>query len=420
MLNGAPPLAGGRFQTKDGTEGAPNPAEALELPTLEVIGTTLLPGLGTPARDVPANIQVHTQQELGTQRQSSLADYLEQNLTGVPNAVQATKDRMAIDQNSVGLGLQLTHQGQFAGKKNQLMIGAGVDFGRTGFIQDTQDAQFNANRGTDPIGPFLQQTSVATGNRYYGLFAAHTLTLDQRWTLSLSGRYNLARIRITDRSGKAPELNGEHSFARFNPALGLNFNPAPNLMVSAAYNEGMRAPTPIELTSADPTAPCKLPNNFLSDPALKKVVTKTIKVGARGKRGAAASWSVALYRTDLNDDIQFISSQGAGSNSGFFQNVGNTRRQGLELAGSGKWGRLALTAHRPLQLHRRHLSECFSDDQPGQFQRRCHRLDCCHAGQPDSRHPAPRPEAADRLCGRRALVDRRQHLARRRHLRAWR
>lgn len=567
-------------------QGAPNPAEALELPTVEVIGTTLLPGLGTPARDVPANIQVHTQQEFGTQRQGSLADYLEQNLTGVTvnaaqgnpfqpdvsfrgftaspllgvpqglsvfqdgvrinepfgdivnwdlipqaaiasmqlipgsnpafglntlggalaiytksgsnnpggslevsggsfgrraiqleqggkngnwdyfltgnllrergwaehnpsrlaqffgklgyqtgdtdldlsltmadntlegtqtlplsfsntrqaytypdrnanrlgmltlkgshfidqdwllggnlyyrayrsqslssnvnsnfgesdpatgllSAVQATNDRMAIDQDGFGLGLQLTHQGQFAGKKNQLMIGAGADFGRTGFIQDAQDAQFNASRGTDPIGPFLQQTNAETSNRYYGLFAADTLTLDQRWTLNLSGRYNLARIRITDRSGGAPELNGDHSFSRFNPAIGLNFNPAPNLTVYAAYNEGMRAPTPIELTCADPNAPCKLPNNFLSDPALKKVVSKTIEVGARGKYGAAASWSAALYRTGLDDDIQFISSQGAGSNSGFFQNVGSTRRQGLELAGSGKWGRLAITA----------------------------------------------------------------------------
>src|SRR4051794_29658804 len=32
-----------------------NPAEALEMPTVEIVGTTPLPGLGTPMRDVPAN-----------------------------------------------------------------------------------------------------------------------------------------------------------------------------------------------------------------------------------------------------------------------------------------------------------------------------------------------------------------------------
>lgn len=568
-------------------DAAANPAEALELPTIEVIGTTLLPGLGTPARDVPANIQVHTQQGLAMQRQSSLADYLEQNLTsvtinsaqgnpfqpdvsfrgftaspllGVPqglsvfqdgvrinepfgdivnwdlippsaiasiqlvpgsnpafglntlggalaiytksgsnnpggsieasggsfgrhtiefeqggkggqwdyfltgnllrergwaehnpsrlaqffgklgyqtedtdldlsltladntlegtqtlplsfpnirqaytypdrnanqlgmltlkgshfidddwllggnlyyrayrnrsfssnvnanfgendpvtglsNTVQATNDRMGIDQDSFGLGLQLTYQGQFAGKKNQLMIGASADFGRAGFIQDAQDAQFNPSRGTDPIGPFIQQVDAETSNRYYGLFASDTLTFDERWVLTLSGRYNLARIRIRDRSGDAPELNGEHAFVRFNPAIGLNFKPTSTLTTYAAYNEGTRAPTPIELTCADPDAPCKLPNNFLSDPVLKKVVSRTIEAGVRGTHGAAANWSVALYRTELTDDIQFISSQGAGTNSGFFQNVGTTRRQGLELAGSQKWGRVALSAH---------------------------------------------------------------------------
>ena len=71
-------------------------------------------------------------------------------------------------------------------------------------------------------------------------------------------------------------MNGSHRFARFNPALGLNFNPSPRLTAYAAYNEGMRAPTAIELTCADPEAPCKLPNSFLSDPPLKKVVARTL------------------------------------------------------------------------------------------------------------------------------------------------
>ena len=36
-----------------------------------------------------------------------------------------------------------------------------------------------------------------------------------------------------------------------------------------------------------PTAPCKLPNSFLADPPLKKVVAKTLEFGARGKTPTA-------------------------------------------------------------------------------------------------------------------------------------
>jgi iron complex outermembrane receptor protein len=72
------------------------------------------------------------------------------------------------------------------------------------------------------------------------------------------------------------------------------------------------------------------------------VVAKTIEVGARGKAGDT-SWSAAIYRTDLLDDIQFISS-GNASNAGFFQNVGTTRRMGLELTGATAWGPLAVVA----------------------------------------------------------------------------
>lgn len=107
----------------------------------------------------------------------------------------------------------------------------------------------------------------------------------------------------------------------------------------------MRTPTPIELTCANPAAPCKLPNNFLSDPPLQMVVARTLEFGLRGRPGRAFQWSAAVYRTELGDDIQFISSQGTGTNTGYFQNVGRTLRQGLELAGSRQWGATQLSAH---------------------------------------------------------------------------
>ena len=95
----------------------------------------------------------------------------------------------------------------------------------------------------------------------------------------------------------------------------------------------------MELTCADPGAPCKLPNEFLSDPALEAVLSRSGEVGTRGRTGAW-EWSAAAYRTDLENDIQFV--QSGTSTAGFFMNVGRTWREGFELGARTKHGSLTL------------------------------------------------------------------------------
>src|SRR4029079_12979871 len=145
-------------------------------------------------------------------------------------------------------------------------------------------------------------------------------------------------------TGEAPLLDGEHTFSRFNPAVGVNFNPNTNVTVYARYNEGVRAPTAVELTCADPDAPCKLPNDFLADPPLNEVISKTAEVGARGSVGQIWRWSAAVYRTQLDNDIAFISAGAGATNAGFFANVGTTRRQGLELALQARFSAFSFAA----------------------------------------------------------------------------
>ncbi len=262
--------------------------------------------------------------------------------TGVPQENEATNDRSSIDQKSWGLGLQLTLQGNLAGKKNQFIAGASGDFGDTGFMQASQAAQFAAGREAIGVGDFIPGTDVGTRNRYLGTFFVDTLSLDDDWTLTLAGRYNHARINVADRSGEDPGLDSVESFSRFNPAVGINFNPSPALTTYASYSEGMRAPSPIELTCADANAPCKLPNVFLSDPPLRKVISRTVETGARGRYGADMTWSAAAYRTDVDDDIQFVTTGQGAVSAGFFQNVGKTRRDGIELAATTRLADLTL------------------------------------------------------------------------------
>jgi iron complex outermembrane receptor protein len=252
--------------------------------------------------------------------------------SGETDDVQATNDTSLIDQDSYGAGVQLVLTGEPGGRKNQLTLGASADLGRARFSQDSQDAQFTDDRGTVGIDDFSLVTDADTRSRYYGVFVTDTLHLTPLWTLTLSGRYNRADIKIEDRTGSAPLLNGDHAYSRFNPAVGLNFNPTQRLTAYASYNEGVRAPTAVELTCADPDAPCKLPNDFLADPPLAQVVSKTAEVGARGLGGTLWHWSAAVFQTSLHEDIQFISSGAGATNAGFFANIGTTRRRGVELS----------------------------------------------------------------------------------------
>ena len=227
------------------------------------------------------------------------------------------------------------------------LVGSGVgsaDLGRTRFSQAEETADFTADRGTVGSGVTTLQTDVDTANGYYGLYFTDVYSFMERWNLTLSGRYNRANVTIRDNTGLEPALNGDNAFKRFNPAVGLNFNPNSTLTSYVSYSEGMRAPTPIELTCADPAAPCRLPNNFLADPPLEMVMSKTTEIGARGRWTENFGWSAAVYRTDLNNDIIFISSGGA-VNAGYFQNAGRTRRQGLELGVHGRLEKLSLTVN---------------------------------------------------------------------------
>jgi iron complex outermembrane recepter protein len=245
----------------------------------------------------------------------------------------------SIDQDRPGASLQLSELGEAWGRPNQWIAGLTLDRGRTRFTQSDQEA--GASRDTTSSSPLVLSTSLRSTSTTASAYASDSLGIASKTFVTLSGRYDQFRLRLDDRLGTA--LNGDHSFHRLNPAVGITYSPAASLTVYAAYNEGMRVPTPVELSCADPSAPCSLPNAFASDPALEPVLSRTIEAGARGRVATALNWSAAAFRTLVVDDIQFISSGGGATSAGYFRNVGRTRRQGLELALEGDLGRFRLS-----------------------------------------------------------------------------
>ena len=247
------------------------------------------------------------------------------------------------DTAGAGGTLQLTMLTGIGAHKNSLSVGASYDSGRTRFRQSGQNAVFDASRDTIGTGSFAPMTGVRSINQYAGSYFTDTFGITDSLPLTIAGRYNVARIRLNDELGTVPGIDGTSTFQRFNPALGLNYNPTKAINSYISYNEGMRAPTPVELTCADPSAPCPLPNAFVSDPPLRAVVAKTFELGARGSPVGGTAWSAALYRTNLYDDIQFVSGSPSGT-TGFFTNIPRTRRQGVELNLKQQLGSLTMQA----------------------------------------------------------------------------
>jgi len=243
-----------------------------------------------------------------------------------------------------GLTLQLSYKGKILGHGNQVTLGVAYDGHSSHFTQSAADADLVPDGNSvsvQPTGPFETAADVKTTQQNVGVYVTDTFDITDWMALTLGMRYQNVFIKIRDQSGANPDLNGNHTFQRASPSVGLTVRPFRYLTLFGSYNEGFRAPTAAELSCADPNAPCNLPNAFIADPALQPVVAKTYEFGARGKLplGDALEWSLAFFRTNVQDDILFVQTETTGA--GFFQNVANTRRQGVEVGFKGSaWQRL--------------------------------------------------------------------------------
>ena len=151
------------------------------------------------------------------------------------------------------------------------------------------------------------------------------------------------------------------TYRSFNPSLGATWQPTETLNLYANWNKGARTPSVIELGCAFDDTPkyntdpntgelifvgprslaerrfCSLPSTLSGDPYLKQVRSETIEFGGRGNLTPSIQWNATAYQTDLTDDIYFVSFT---ADRSFFQNIGDTRRRGIELGLQGKVDKL--------------------------------------------------------------------------------
>lgn len=279
--------------------------------------------------------------------------------------VQACEDISCDAVNNISERSQRAHGGvleldfplDWFGLQHDLNAGMGYYEGRSTFDSRVQYARLDPNtrstRGPRSVaGAFSDDdddiTDVKTRVKRTYLYLGDSISVGDAWTVNLAGFYHDSEIRLTDRTGDQPELNGSHDYDNFNWSTGAVWHWRSDTDFYGSYSESSRLPTPIELAcseeilaaraaSGGDEVECRLPNAFLADPPLDEVISETFEFGVRGAAANGWLWSLGAFHTENNDDIIW---QTTGRAHGAFRNVDKTRRVGLEASLAGDYGRL--------------------------------------------------------------------------------
>ena len=178
---------------------------------------------------------------------------------------------------------------------------------------------------TDPADRTLN-TDVRSPSYDIAGYALADLQIDK---VTFSGGFRYDEIHIPFEDILDPTADTTSTFRRLSPRGGVSLEVGQGASVYGSVGQSFRAPAVLELACADETAACPLPFALGDDPPLDPVVATTFEVGGQLVRGPAIM-NASVYRTNVRDDISFIQSENAVF-EGFFDNIGTTRREGIEL-----------------------------------------------------------------------------------------
>ena len=233
--------------------------------------------------------------------------------------------RLFTNTRSTGGTVQGTYRTDVLGRANVLV--GGVDYVRSDVASRTR---------LEEVGePGVPDSDVADTQDAIGVYVQDSLTVlrdvpipGSSVVLTVAARWDRVRHAIEDRLGDLSD--GTHTFQRFNPRAGVTVNVSARLALYASYSEGFRAPAFLELTCAGPGAVCPgLQAGVAPDPPLSAVTARNYEIGVTARPFTWLDVEGSVYRTDLSDDIFAVTP--TGTTGVFFQNIGRTRREGIEV-----------------------------------------------------------------------------------------
>jgi outer membrane receptor protein involved in Fe transport len=248
----------------------------------------------------------------------------------------APDTRMFNRTRSVGGTIQLEHDGAWGPVRSHAVAGAEATHNAIEVkVHEEPNAQVGTGENDRPLpqlvgdlsdaqvalGAFLQAQVIARGGPVSGLGATAAV------------RYDRISHDIVDTSPPCPGCaSGTAEYARWVPAAGISWTFSPRASASASWSAGFRAPAFLELTCADPDAPCiglqagVAPDATLTH--LRPVTSQSFEAGIAAEPLDGLVASANAFRIDLHDDIYSV--PGSTPTSLYFKNVGSTRRTGLE------------------------------------------------------------------------------------------
>jgi outer membrane receptor protein involved in Fe transport len=251
---------------------------------------------------------------------------------------------------TAGAAMQIDHVGHAGPLRNQLTLGVEATHSSVRITaHEEPNAGFAAfdEKGALPrvtsdvadgqwgLGAFVQEHARVTDGFFAGLGATAAL------------RFDRIAHDILDTSPDDPgKATGTAVYSALVPALGLSWTLAPAWHASASWSSGFRPPAFLELTCGDPTAPCiGLQAGVAPDTALARlrpVRSQALSAGVAASVVDGVEATLTAFRTGVRDEIYSVALPG--TTRVFFQNVGSTRRTGMELAVHAERGALAVDA----------------------------------------------------------------------------
>ncbi len=164
------------------------------------------------------------------------------------------------------------------------------------------------------------ETQTATST---GVFVQGDLDLTDQWTASLGARYDRVRLKVDDDFTTNGDDSGDREFNEWSGSAGLSYRYLPDHQ--AYVNTGTSFETPTFSEFANPAGG----GGFNASVEPQKAWNR--EIGLRGHFNNGLNYDVALFSVRVRDELVPYYLDGDNDRT-FYQNAGDTDRDGLEVA----------------------------------------------------------------------------------------
>ena len=244
--------------------------------------------------------------------------------------------------NYGGADARWTHHGQLGDGDFEMVLGASGDYQiqrRTGY-ENFIGSRLGV-KGALRRNEHDNVDNVAEYAQFYWHFVP-------QWSVLLGLRHDEVRFSEHDFyiTATNPDDSGHVNYSATTPVVGLQYRPADELRLYASYGRGFETPSYDEIAYRS-DGQAGLAFN------LKPSRSRNYEAGAKWQATRELELDAALFRTDSRDELTVATNVNGRAS---YRNVGDTRREGVELSAAGQ-----LAANWRLSAGYTHLRARFRD-----------------------------------------------------------